>query len=219
MPEEFEGQEISENNEIENEIPSEVEAKEEARVPVSVVKELRDELRQAKEAELLTRREMTNLMSEFQKMALGQANKANEMVQKLDPAVQAELEPYFAPLKNQIEEERKSRQALETELRTVKAKEYVYSNVPNFNELRPHIDKFIQSEYTADERADLTPKELVRIAKFVAKQQNISATSKGVARSVAKTESGSSASRPESSSPNQDATLKAWMEKNRDILS
>jgi hypothetical protein len=219
MPEEFENQEVVETESTESlSVEGEPKTKDDGMVPRALLDELRTELRASKESETITRNQMTNLMSEFQKMASGQANKAQEMVAKLDPAVQAELEPYFAPIKNQLEEERKGRQALENELRTVKAKEYIYSNIPNFNELKPHLEKFIQSEYTPEERSELSPKELVRIAKFVAKQQEVSINTKGAARSMAHTESGSSSNRPDPSKGDIDSKVKAWMEKNRDIL-
>lgn len=219
MPEEFENQEVVETESTGDlDVKGEPKTKDDGMVPRAVLDELRGELKAARESETMTRHQMTNLMSEFQKLASGQANKAQEMVAKLDPAVQAELQPYFAPILAQVEEIKQSKSVLENELRNLKAREYVLSNIPNFNELRPHLDKFIQTEYTPEERSELSPKELVRIAKFVAKQQEISVNTKGAARSMAHTESGSSANRPDPSKGDIDAKVKAWMEKNRDIL-
>lgn len=193
MPEEFEEQEVVETQE--EPVDSEVEAKEEQRVPVSVVKELRDELRQAREDSNLSRAQLTQLMGEYQKMVNGQRNKMEEIQEQLDPEVQKLLRPYLRPFESELEEVKKSKYQLESELNTLKAERYIQSNIENFSEIRPHLAKFIQSEYTAEEQADLTPKEVVRIAKFVAKQQGIAAASKNVSRATARAESGTTSQR------------------------
>lgn len=198
MPDEFEDQEITQETE-EVVADTEVEAKEEQRVPVSVVKELRDELRQAREDNNLSRSQFTQLMSEYQKMVNGQRNKMEEAQEQLDPEVQKLLKPYLRPFESELEEVKKSKFQLESELNTMRAERYIEKNIPNISELRPHLAKFIQSEYTPEEQSELTPKEVVRIAKFIAKQQGISATTKTVSRSMAKAESGTTTQRNESS--------------------
>ena len=190
MPEEFEDQEVQETQEQETQT-QEVEAQEENRVPVSVVKELRDELRQARETLLLRDSQVTQLMSEYQKALNGQRNRVEEVQESLDPEVQKLLKPYLRPVEEELRRTKAELEEVNRSRATIEAERYIERNVPNLNEIRPHLAKFIQSEYTPEEQAELTPKEVVRIAKFVAKQQGISATAKQVARSAARTESGS----------------------------
>ena len=190
MPEEFEDQEVQDTQEQETQT-QEVEAQEENRVPVSVVKELRDELRQARETLLLRDSQVTQLMSEYQKALNGQRNRVEEVQESLDPEVQKLLKPYLRPVEEELRRTKAELEEVNRSRATIEAERYIERNVPNLNEIRPHLAKFIQSEYTPEEQAELTPKEVVRIAKFVAKQQGISATAKQVARSAARTESGS----------------------------
>lgn len=202
MPEEFDEQEVRETQEQEV-VETEVEA-EEQRVPVHVVKELRDELRQAREESNLTRSQFTQLMSEYQKMVNGQKNRMEEVQENLDPEVQKLLKPYLRPVEEELRRTKAELEEVNRSRATIEAERYIERNVPNLNEIRPHLAKFIQSEYTPEEQAELTPKEVVRIAKFVAKQQGISATAKQVARSAARTESGSPTSnRNESVKPSE----------------
>jgi hypothetical protein len=202
MPEEFDNLEVPNAPDEVDQESGEPEAEAEGnRVPVRVVKELRDELRQAREDGLMTRQQLNNLMAEYTRLSKGQANRAEEAAEAVDPEVQKLIQPYLRPFKQELEDLKQSRSVLEDELRAVRAERFIENNVPNLNVLRPHIAKFIQAEYTPEEQAELTPKEVVRIAKLVAAQQGISATTKTVSRSMAKTEAGTTSTRTDASRP------------------
>lgn len=197
MPEDLDNLELQEPQDAE---PQESEgeeasapAKEENRVPVRVVKELRDELRQAREDGLMTRKQLNSLMSEYSRLAKGQTEDPQE---NLDPEIQKLIKPYLRPLQSELEDLKQSRSDLNEELRALRAERYIEANVPNLNALRPHIAKFIQSEYTPEEQAELTPKEVVRIAKLVS-----ATTAKSVSRSMAKAESGTTPTRTDGLRP------------------
>ena len=160
-------------------------------VPRAVLDELRDELRQAREESNLRGSQFTQLMSEYQKMMNGQKNRVEEVQEDLDPEVKKLLKPYLRGFEDELRSTKAELEEVRRSRATMEAERYIERNVPNINELRPHVAKFIQTEYTADEQRELTPKEVVRIAKFVAKQQGISASARQVARSAARTESGS----------------------------
>lgn len=199
MPEEMDDLELQDTTNEETESSSSAspdgEPKEENRVPVRVVKELRDELRLAREDGNLTRQQLNQLMGEYTRLIKGQENRMVEAQEQLDPEVQKLITPYLKPFKQELEDLKQSRAELEVELRSVKAERYIESNIPNFTVLKPHIAKFIQSEYTPEEQAELTPKEVVRIGKLVAVQQGLSSASKGVSRSMARAESGTTPTR------------------------
>lgn len=203
MPEEFEDQEVIQENTEQEVVETEVEA-EEQRVPVHVVKELRDELRQAREESNLTRSQFTQLMSEYQKMVNGQKNRMEEVQENLDPEVQKLLKPYLRPVEEELRRTKAELEEVNRSRQTIEAERYIERNVPNIDEIRPHLAKYIQTKYSPAEQERLTPREVVLIAELVAAKQGISTTAKKVARSAARTESGSPTSnRTESVKPSE----------------
>ena len=210
MPEEYEEQEVTETTVVETD--STVEAKEENRVPVSVVKELRDELRQAKEDGNITRAQLTQLMSEYQN-AIKQ-NRPMEEQPDLDPEVLKLLKPYLQPVLQEMEMTKSELKAIKDKTQQSEAESYIERNIPNLNEIREEILKEIQS-YSPSEQKEIlaNPREIVRIGKTINKLKGVTTSSKAESRSRARTETGSTATRTDADS-SVDAKVQAWMKAN-----
>ena len=210
MPEEFDEQEIQET--IQQEPESEVEAKEEARVPVSVVKELRDELRQAKEEGNLTRQQMSKLMSDYQEAL--RMKQPMEPQQNLDPEVLQLLKPYLKPLEDEFGKTKRELDDLKAERQQSVAERYIERNLPNIDDLKQDILKEIES-YPKDEQTEIlaNPREIVRIGKMIQRLKGGSAASRSENRSRARTETGSTSTRLQADS-DVDSKVAAWMKAN-----
>ena len=201
MPEEFEEQQETLETQA-NDTPP-VEAEEEPKVvPVHVVKELREELRALKENERLTRNQFSSLMTEYQKLASGETNKAREMTAELDPEIQEALQPYLQPVREQL-------QTALTELNQVKQsraqmenERYLEKNIPNLNEIRGDLIAYLQTlpEDVQDAYAR-NPKTLVPLANALFPSKKGAQEARGAMRSMAKTESGVTPTRSATSRP------------------
>lgn len=206
MPEEFENQEVQETEEQEQVESTEVEAKEEPRVPLHEVQELRKRLERAEESDLMTRSQLAQLMTEYQKMASGQVNKVQEMQAKLDPEVRALMEPYMdvflSPVKNELESTKAKLAEVERSKQQIEAERYIERNVPNLHEIRPALIKHLQS-YSPEEQAEIAanPREVVRIAKMLTQLEGGKQGTKSMSRSMARTETGTTSTRSESDRP------------------
>lgn len=217
MPEELEGQEALEETQ-EEATESTAEAEEEPKVvPVRVVKELRDELRQAKEDGALTRLEMNKLMSEYQKLIQGQANTFQQTQAKLDPEVQEAIAPYFKPVLAEIESLKGTLKNVSSENSQLKAERYIEKNAPFIPEIREELLKELQS-LPKDEQDEIyaNPRELVRFAKMVHRLKGGTSQSKEAMRSRAKTETGVTPNRSQTPRPAEmsDADRLKWMRAN-----
>jgi len=212
MPEELESEQgILDTPETVTE--SKVEAEEESRVPVSVVKELREELRQAKEDGNLTRRQMTQLMSQYQESL--RSNKPMEPEADLDPEVLKLLRPYLKPVQEELSQTRRELEAIKAGKQQSDAERYIEKNLPNLSEIREDLIKELSS-YSQEEQAEIysNPREVVRIGKMLTKLKFGTTAAKGESRSRARSESGSTSTRPDAENANVDAKVEAWMKAN-----
>jgi len=195
MPEEFEEQEIVETPEVE--APPEVEAEEEPKVPVRVVKELREELRQAKEDGNLTRQQMSRLMSQYEEAI--RSKTPVEPQPDLDPEVLKLLKPYLKPFEEEIVRTKAELNDLKADKEQGKAERYIEKNLPNLEEIRAELLKEIQS-YSSEEQNEIlgNPREIVRIGKMISRLKGTTSTVKGENRSRARAETGTTSTRAES---------------------
>jgi len=210
MPEEFEEQISTEETVVETD--PKVEAEEEAKVPIKVVQELRDELRQAKEDGNLTRQQLANLMSEYQN-AIRQ-NRPVEVQPDLDPEVLKLLKPYLQPVLKGMEMTKSELQAIKEKTGQSDAERYIERNLPNLDEIREDILKDIQS-YSPEEQKEIlaNPREIVRIGKTINRLKGVTTSSKAENRSRARSETGTTSTRTEADS-SMDAKVQAWLKAN-----
>jgi hypothetical protein len=215
MPEELENEQVTTETE-ETKVESKVEAEEEQRVPVSVVKELRDELRQAKEEGNLTRREMSKLMSDYQAALQKQEPKTPKAPK--DPEVASLIDPYLEELREELRATKEKVSKFEESQGQSAAERYIEKNLPNLNEIREDILKEIQS-YSQDEQKEVlaNPREIVRIGKMLTKLKTGTTSSKSENRSRARAETGSTSTRLESGT-DTDAKVQQWLERNKHNL-
>jgi len=188
MPEEFEEQEVTETTEVET--PPEAEAEEEAKVPIRVVKELRDELRQAKEDGYMTRQQMTRLMSDYQEAI--RTKTPIEPQPDLDPEVLKLLKPYLKPFEEEIGRTKAELATFKASREQSEAERFIEKNLPNLEEIRTELLKEIQS-YSKDDQNEIlaNPREIVRIGKMISRMKAGTSTVKTENRSRARAETGS----------------------------
>lgn len=210
MPEEFEEQISAEETVVETD--PKVEAEEEAKVPIKVVQELRDELRQAKEDGNITRQQLASLMSEYQN-AIRQ-NRPVEVQPDLDPEVLKLLKPYLQPVLKEMEMTKSELQAIKEKTGQSDAERYIERNLPNLDEIREDILKDIQS-YSPEEQKEIlaNPREIVRIGKTINRLKGVTTSSKAENRSRARSETGTTSTRTEADS-SMDAKVQAWLKAN-----
>ena len=210
MPEEYEEQEITETEPTE-EVPK-VEAEEEPRVPVSVVKELRDELRQAKEDGNITRGQLNKLMSDYQEAIRMQ--KPLEPQQDLDPEILKLLKPYLKPFEDEIGRTKAELNQIKESRAQTDNERYIERNLPNLDKIRGELLKEIQS-YPADEQTEIlaNPREIVRMGKLIERSLANGSPLRAENRSRARTETGSTSTRLESDG-NVDAKVAKWLKDN-----
>lgn len=190
MPEE---NEVKDNEVLEQVEQSNVEAEEEAKVPVRVVKELRDELRESKRQ-----------AGELQKLAMQYANllQQNQQTPKaavpeveVDPEIDKLLKPhlskYIEPLKRELEEAKQTINQFGQTKKEIEAQRYIEQNLPNLNELRADIVREIES-LPENEREEVlaNPREIVRIGKYIERMKTGKTEAKSDMRSRAKAETG-----------------------------
>ena len=210
MPEEFEEQISTEETVVETD--PKVEAEEEAKVPIKVVQELRDELRQAKEDGNITRQQLASLMSEYQN-AIRQ-NRPVEVQPDLDPEVLKLLKPYLQPVLKEMEMTKSELQAIKEKTGQSDAERYIERNLPNLDEIREDILKDIQS-YSPEEQKEIlaNPREIVRIGKTINRLKGVTTSSRAENRSRARSETGTTSTRTEADS-SMDAKVQAWLKAN-----
>ena len=210
MPEEFEEQISAEETVVETD--PKVEAEEEAKVPIKVVQELRDELRQAKEDGNITRQQLASLMSEYQN-AIRQ-NRPVEVQPDLDPEVLKLLKPYLQPVLKEMEMTKSELQAIKEKTGQSDAERYIERNLPNLDEIREDILKDIQS-YSPEEQKEIlaNPREIVRIGKTINRLKGVTTSSRAENRSRARSETGTTSTRTEADS-SMDAKVQAWLKAN-----
>ena len=116
--------------------------------------------------------------------------------QPLDPEIQKLLEPYMAPLQDQLRVVTSQAQQAQATLDFQQKVAYLREHLPNFDALGPEIAKEIQKMDPSEQEAFLSsPRALVRIGKAIEKEMGSAraATTRTVARAAGRTETGATA--------------------------
>jgi hypothetical protein len=195
MPEEFEEQEVTVAPEVE--APPEVEAEEEAKVPIRVVKELRDELRELKSSDRAKSEQISGLISEIQNAR--KENRPIEPQPDLDPEVLKLLKPYLKPFEEEIGRTKAELATFKASREQSEAERYIEKSLPNLEEIRTDLLKEIQS-YSKEEQNEIlaNPREIVRIGKMISRLKSGTSTVKTENRSRARAETGTTQTTRES---------------------
>lgn len=132
--------------------------------------------------------------------------------QALDPEIQKLLEPYIAPLQDQLRAVTSQAQQAQASFDFQQKVAYLRENLPNFDALGPEIAKEIQKMDPSEQEAFLSsPRALVRIGKAIEKEMGSAkaAATKTVARAAGRTETGATAA---AASANEVSAGKDWMD-------